>query len=33
MPAPRIGQHSNEIYTRIGYSAERLAELRGRGVI
>jgi crotonobetainyl-CoA:carnitine CoA-transferase CaiB-like acyl-CoA transferase len=32
-PAPKIGQHNDEIYTRIGYSAERLAELREHGVI
>jgi crotonobetainyl-CoA:carnitine CoA-transferase CaiB-like acyl-CoA transferase len=32
-PAPRIGQHNDEIYGRIGYSPERLATLRDRGVI
>jgi formyl-CoA transferase len=32
-PAPAVGQHNDEIYTRIGYSAERRAELRQRGVI
>jgi formyl-CoA transferase len=32
-PAPKIGQHNDEIYGRIGYSAERREELRGRGVI
>jgi crotonobetainyl-CoA:carnitine CoA-transferase CaiB-like acyl-CoA transferase len=32
-PAPKIGQHNDEIYARIGYSAERLADLRERGVI
>ena len=33
MPAPAIGQHNDEIYERIGYSAERRAELRQRGFI
>ena len=33
MPAPKIGQHNDEIYRRIGYSQERLAELRERGII
>jgi crotonobetainyl-CoA:carnitine CoA-transferase CaiB-like acyl-CoA transferase len=33
LPAPKVGEHSDEIYTRIGYSTERLAELRARGVI
>jgi crotonobetainyl-CoA:carnitine CoA-transferase CaiB-like acyl-CoA transferase len=32
-PAPTIGQHNDEIYARIGYSAERHAELRHRGII
>lgn len=32
-PAPALGQHNDEIYARIGYSAERRAELRRRGVI
>jgi len=32
-PAPRIGQHNDEIYTRIGYSAEHLARLRERNVV
>jgi formyl-CoA transferase len=32
-PAPAIGQHNDEIYGRIGYSAERRAELRQRCVI
>jgi formyl-CoA transferase len=27
-PAPAIGQHNDEVYGRIGYSAERLAALR-----
>jgi len=32
-PAPKLGQHTEEIFTRIGYSAERLADLRRRGVV
>lgn len=32
-PAPKLGQHNNEIYGRIGYSAERLQSLRERKVI
>ena len=32
-PAPSIGQHNDEIYGRIGYGAERRAELRQRGII
>jgi formyl-CoA transferase len=32
-PAPAVGQHNDEIYERIGYSAERRAELRERGFI
>ncbi len=32
-PAPKLGEHTDEIFTRIGYSAERLAELRRRGVV
>ena len=32
-PAPTVGQHNDEIYARIGYSAERRAELRQRGLI
>jgi crotonobetainyl-CoA:carnitine CoA-transferase CaiB-like acyl-CoA transferase len=32
-PAPAVGQHNDEIYGRIGYSAGRRAELRQRGVI
>ncbi len=32
-PAPTVGQHNEEVYTRIGYSDERLAALRRRGVI
>lgn len=32
-PAPKVGQHNEEVYTRIGYSDERRAALRQRGVI
>ncbi|MBM3217597.1 MAG: CoA transferase [Candidatus Rokubacteria bacterium] len=32
-PAPTVGQHNDEIYGRIGYSGERRADLRRRGVI
>jgi crotonobetainyl-CoA:carnitine CoA-transferase CaiB-like acyl-CoA transferase len=32
-PAPAVGQHNDEIYGRIGYSPERRADLRERGVI
>jgi crotonobetainyl-CoA:carnitine CoA-transferase CaiB-like acyl-CoA transferase len=32
-PAPALGQHSDEVYARIGYSAERRADLRQRGII
>jgi formyl-CoA transferase len=32
-PAPKVGQHNLEVYARIGYSDERLAALRQRGVI
>jgi crotonobetainyl-CoA:carnitine CoA-transferase CaiB-like acyl-CoA transferase len=32
-PAPTIGQHNDEIYGRIGYSAERLAALRAARTI
>jgi crotonobetainyl-CoA:carnitine CoA-transferase CaiB-like acyl-CoA transferase len=32
-PAPKVGQHNEEVYARIGYSDERLATLRRRGVI
>ena len=32
-PAPKVGQHNEEVYTRIGYSDERLTALRQRGVI
>jgi crotonobetainyl-CoA:carnitine CoA-transferase CaiB-like acyl-CoA transferase len=33
LPAPKVGEHNDEIYTRIGYSTERLADLRARGVL
>jgi formyl-CoA transferase len=33
MAAPTIGQHSDEIYARIGYAPDRIAALRARGVI
>jgi formyl-CoA transferase len=32
-PAPAVGQHNAEVYGRIGYSAERLADLKSRGVV
>ncbi len=32
-PAPKVGQHNDEVYGRIGYSAERLADLRQRKII
>jgi crotonobetainyl-CoA:carnitine CoA-transferase CaiB-like acyl-CoA transferase len=32
-PAPKIGQHNDEIYGRIGYSPERILSLRQQGVI
>jgi formyl-CoA transferase len=32
-PAPKVGEHNDEIYTRIGYSAERLADLKARKVV
>ena len=32
-PAPSVGQHNDEIYTRIGYSEERRAALKAGGVI
>ena len=32
-PAPAIGQHNREIFTRIGYSDERIAALARKGVI
>ena len=33
MPAPTFGQHSDEILTGCGYSAEEIAALRQRGVV
>jgi formyl-CoA transferase len=32
-PAPKIGQHNREIFSRIGYSDERIAALAQKGVI
>jgi crotonobetainyl-CoA:carnitine CoA-transferase CaiB-like acyl-CoA transferase len=32
-PAPTIGQHNDEIYGRIGYTAERRRSLHDGGVI
>jgi crotonobetainyl-CoA:carnitine CoA-transferase CaiB-like acyl-CoA transferase len=32
-PAPAVGEHNAEIYGRLGYSAERLADLESRGVV
>jgi crotonobetainyl-CoA:carnitine CoA-transferase CaiB-like acyl-CoA transferase len=32
-PAPAVGEHNDEIYARIGYSAARRAELRQRSLI
>jgi crotonobetainyl-CoA:carnitine CoA-transferase CaiB-like acyl-CoA transferase len=32
-PAPALGQHSDEVYGRIGYPAARIADLRARKVI
>jgi len=31
--APAIGQHNHEVFTRIGYSAERIAALVEKGII
>jgi crotonobetainyl-CoA:carnitine CoA-transferase CaiB-like acyl-CoA transferase len=33
MPAPAIGQHNDEVYARIGYAADRRADLKQRGII
>jgi formyl-CoA transferase len=33
MPAPAIGQHNDEVYGRIGYAADRRADLKQRGII
>jgi len=32
-PAPTFGQHSDEILTGCGYSAEEITALRQRGVV
>jgi formyl-CoA transferase len=32
-PAPAVGQHNHEIFSRIGYSEERIAALAQKGVI
>jgi crotonobetainyl-CoA:carnitine CoA-transferase CaiB-like acyl-CoA transferase len=32
-PAPAVGQHNDEVYGRIGYSAERRRDLAARSVI
>ena len=32
-PAPAVGQHTREIFSRIGYSEERIAALAEKGVI
>jgi formyl-CoA transferase len=32
-PAPRVGQHNQEVFSRIGYSEERIAALAQKGVI
>jgi formyl-CoA transferase len=32
-PAPAVGQHNREIFSRIGYSEERIAALVQKGVI
>jgi crotonobetainyl-CoA:carnitine CoA-transferase CaiB-like acyl-CoA transferase len=32
-PAPTLGQHNHEVFSRIGYSAERIAALAQKGVI
>lgn len=32
-PAPKVGEHNDEVYARIGYSRDRVATLRERGVI
>jgi formyl-CoA transferase len=29
---PRLGEHTDEVLKGLGYSAERIAELRRRGV-
>jgi crotonobetainyl-CoA:carnitine CoA-transferase CaiB-like acyl-CoA transferase len=32
-PAPRLGQHNDEVYAEVGLSGEQLAELKTKGVI
>ncbi|MFH1034190.1 MAG: CoA transferase [Pseudomonadota bacterium] len=32
-PAPEYGQHTQEVLTELGYTAERIAELKGEGVL
>jgi formyl-CoA transferase len=32
-PPPRLGQHTDEVLTGLGYSPDRIAELRERGVV
>jgi formyl-CoA transferase len=32
-PAPAVGQHNREIFSRIGYSDERIDTLRQKGII
>jgi crotonobetainyl-CoA:carnitine CoA-transferase CaiB-like acyl-CoA transferase len=32
-PAPELGQHTDEVLTQIGYSQEKIADLKERGVI
>ncbi len=33
VPAPKVGQHNDEIYGRIGYAPDRIADLRSRKII
>ena len=32
-PAPAVGQHNQEVFSRIGYSDQRIAALADKGVI
>lgn len=32
-PAPRLGEHTAEVLTALGYGQTELEELKGRGVI
>jgi CoA:oxalate CoA-transferase len=32
-PAPELGEHGNAVLRALGYSAERIAELRASGVL